>query len=116
MDSILNIMEKYELLVLTLNRILIPYNESNVILKQDVKSNIEELEGDYYSFLHHNFLQELFQSNMISQRAFQIILEMRCEIEKIASRKWNVEDFLKDESWLIVRQSVVEILLELKNR
>lgn len=109
MEISLNKIEKYELLVSTLNMLLVPLKEPNIFYLDSIKNNLEELEGDYYTFLSQGFIEELYQSNIVSENGVHLIEKIRSEIEKISQKKWTVEAFLKDEKWLNVRHYVIEV-------
>lgn len=47
MESSLNIMENYELMFLTLITILIPHNQLDHFVLNDIKNNMEKLVDDY---------------------------------------------------------------------
>jgi len=115
MEKSLNINEKYELLVSTLNMILVPLKEPGALYKDKVQRSLEELEGDYYSFLNQAFIEELHQSNLISKSGVVLLMRIRSAIEDLDQFKWNVEDFLTDNNWYEIRNIVVKVfLLELK--
>lgn len=111
MENSLNINEKYGLLVSTLNMILIPLKEPDALYKDKVQRNLEELEGDYYSFLSQTFIEELHLSNIISENCVVLLMKIRTTIEGLDQSKWNVEDFLSDNSWCEIRNFVVKIFL-----
>ena len=115
MGNNVNIIEKYELLVSTLNMILVPPKEPGVLYEEKVRRSLEELEGDYYSFLNQTFIEELHQSNVISENGVVLLMNIRSSIEDLDQLKWNVEDFLTDNNWYEIRNIVVKIFLsELK--
>jgi len=115
MENNVNIIEKYELLVSTLNMILVPPKETGVLYEEQVRRSLEELEGDYYSFLNQTFIEELHQSNFISKNCVVLVMNIRSAIEDLDQLKWNVEDFLTDNNWYEIRNIVVKIFLsELK--
>ncbi|RKF38930.1 hypothetical protein BCY89_26655 [Sphingobacterium siyangense] len=115
MENTLNIIEKYDLLVSTLNMILVPPKESGVLYEEKVRRSLEELEGDYYSFLNQTFIEELHQSNVISRNGVVLLIKIRSAIEDLDQFKWNVEDFLTDNNWYEIRNFVIKVFLsELK--
>ncbi len=115
MGNNVNIIEKYELLVSTLNMILVPSKEPGVLYEEKVRRSLEELEGDYYSFLNQTFIAELHQSNIISENGVVLLMNIRSSIEDLDQLKWNDEDFLTDNNWYEIRNIVVKIFLsELK--
>ncbi len=115
MENSLNIIEKYELLVSTLNMILVPLKEPGVLYEEKVRKNLEELEGDYYSFLNQTFIEDLHQSNVVSKDGVVLLMNIRSAIEHLDHFKWNVEDFLTDNNWHEIRNFVVNVFLsELK--
>jgi len=115
MQNSLEINGKYELLVSTLNLILLPVREIGKPYSDTLMSCLEELEGDYYTFLNEKYVYELLEHGMLSEKAVDIIKDIRLKIECIAQNKWNVEDFVIDKSWKEVRELVVYLyLLDLK--
>ena len=115
MENSLNIIEKYELLVSTLNMILVPLKEPGVLYEEKVRRSLEELEGDYHSFLNQTFIKELHQSNVISSNGVVLLMKIRSAIEDLDQFRWNVEAFLTDNNWYEIRNFVVKVFLsELK--
>jgi len=111
MQNSLEINDKYELLVSTLNLILLPVREIGIPYSDTLMSCLEELEGDYYTFLNEKYVYELWENGMLSENAVDIIKDIRLKIECIAQNKWNVKDFVIDKSWKEVRERVVDLYL-----
>ncbi|UIR57317.1 hypothetical protein LZQ00_05745 [Sphingobacterium sp. SRCM116780] len=111
MQNNLNTNEKYELLISTLNMVIAPVKEINVPYSDTVQSNLEELEGDYYTFLNQDYVEELFKLGMVSEEGFGMIMKIRTVIDNIEQNKWNVKDFLNDKIWMEVRKLTIELFL-----
>jgi len=115
MEDKLDVNEKYELLISTLNMVLFPIGEINVLYSDKLKNCLDELEGDYYTFLHENYVYELCETGIVSEKAFSMIKNIRLKIESISQSKWNVEDFVADRCWNDVRKLIIDLyLLDLK--
>lgn len=106
-----DVKEKFELLVSTLNMILFPIKEINTPYSEVIKSCLDELEGDFYTFLNEKYVYELYEAGLVSEKAFSKIKIIRLKIESINSNKWNVKDFVLDENWNEVRALVIDLFL-----
>lgn len=71
----------------TLNMILVPPKEPGVLYEEKVRRSLEELEGDYYSFLNQTFIAELHQSNIISENGVVLFMNIRSSIEDLDQLK-----------------------------
>lgn len=109
MQTNLDINEKYELLIATLNMVLIPIKEINISYLDTVQYCLDELEGDYYTFLHENSVSELCKAGMVSDVASIIIENIRSKIDNIGGDKWNIEDFFNDMSWQEIRKLIIDL-------
>lgn len=115
MKNSLNINEKYELLVSTLNMILVPLKEPGDLYQDKIQRRLEELEGDYYSFLNSTIIEELYQTNLISKNGVVLLKKIRSTIEELDQYRWNAEDFIMDSNWCEIRRLVIKVFLsELK--
>lgn len=101
---------KFELFVNTLNLILLPNKEIEISYSKLIQSQLEELEGDFYTFLHKDFVFELFINGYISNRAVEKIQEVRLKILQIDSSYWNVDSFIDHPEWEKVRFLVIDLL------
>lgn len=115
MKNSLYINEKYELLVSTLNMILVPLKEPGDLYQDKIQRSLEELEGDYYSFLNTTIIEELYQTNLISKNGVVLLKKIRSTIEGLDQYRWNAEDFIMDNNWCEIRRLVIKVFLsELK--
>jgi len=67
--------------------ILVPPKEPGVLYEEKVRRSLEELEGDYYSFLNQTFIAELHQSNIISENGVVLFMNIRSSIEDLDQLK-----------------------------
>ncbi|SMC75041.1 hypothetical protein [Pedobacter africanus] len=111
MENRLDVKEKYELLNSTLNLVLFPMKEINISYSEAIKSCLNELEGDYYTFLNEDYVYELYNAGMISEKAIETIKDIRLKIEVINKSKWNIKDFVMDKSWSEVRALIINLYL-----
>lgn len=109
MEDNLNIEEKYELLIDTLNMVLVPVLEIGTSYSDTVQRRLEELEGDNFTFLHENFVSELCKAGKIAEPDSITIKNIRSKIDQIEIDKWNVPAFLDDEKWQEIRVLIVNL-------
>lgn len=109
MQDDLNIKEKYELLIATLNMVLVPVLEIGVSYLDTVQYCLDELEGDYYTFLHEDLVSELRKAGMIADADFITIKNIRSKIDQIENDEWNVQGFLNDKNWQEIRDLIVNL-------
>lgn len=109
MQDGINIKEKYELLIDTLNMVLVPVLEIGTSYLDRVQYCLEELEGDYFTFLHEDFVSELCKAGMITDADSITIKNIRSKIDRIENDQWNVQGFLNDKSWQEIRVLIVDL-------
>lgn len=97
----------------TLNLLLFPIKEINIKYDFAIQSNLEELEGDYYTFLHKDNIDKLFQSGHITEDSGKTLLVLREKIEKIDKSLWNPKEFIENIEWIEVRNIVLKLLIDL---
>lgn len=104
--------EKYTLFINTLNLILLPVKEMDVPYLVSIQSQLEELEGDYYTFFHQDFIFELVKNGYLSEQAVDRVQAIRLKISKIEIAHWNGESFINNEEWKSIRCLVVDLLMD----
>lgn len=109
LNKIMN--DKYTLFVNTLNLILLPFKEVGFPYVTSIQSKLEELEGDFYTFLHKDYICELFKNGYLSNRSIERVEEIRFKISKINASHWDVESFISYSEWKEVRNLVVDLLI-----
>jgi hypothetical protein len=97
-------------LIDTLNLILIPKMDIDSDYHTIVNSNLEELEGDCYTFLHENNLSDLLSQKLINQESQDLINDIRTCINDLNKKYWNSSSFLHDVEWNEIRKNVVKVL------
>lgn len=102
-----NQIELYSLVFETLNEILIPLFDTEESYQRILQTQIEDLEGDYYSFLNENNIRFLLDNGLITLSSYEIISKIKLEIDNIPSNLWNTNDFLNNEIWNKIRTQVI---------
>lgn len=97
--------ERLNLVLSTLKLITINSKKDN-----DLEYQLEELEGDSYTFLHKNTLEILLKERKINQEEFNIILSVREKILNVESELWNIKDFLESTKWKDIRTETINLL------
>lgn len=109
MEDDLDVKQKYELLIDTLNMVLVPVLEICTSYSDTVQRRLDELEGDYFTFLHKNFVSELCKAGKIAEPDSITIKNIRSKIDQIEIDKWNVQAFLDDKKWQEIRVMIVDL-------
>jgi len=109
MQDDLDIKQKYELLIDTLNMVLVPVLEIGASYSDTVQRCLDELEGDYFTFLHENSVSELCKAGKIAEPDSITIKNIRSKIDQIGVEKWNVQSFLDDTNWQEIRIMIVHL-------
>lgn len=92
-------------LIDTLN-LLIIYNKNEDL----IKCNIEDLEGDCYTFLHEKNLKLLLNESYLSKDLYRSIIDLRTNILKVDKKFWNYECFVNESEWMQLRDKTILIL------
>jgi len=106
----INKRELYELLVDTLMMIS-PNLESAT--DDDIDGYLEELEGDYYTFLDLNAITPLREADLLTDQQVENITQLKAFMNTIAPSLWNISSFKKDVNWLNAREQANDILKSL---
>ncbi len=96
----------------TLNLLLLPAKEFNVPYLSTIQIQLEELEGDYYTFFHENSLKKLHEEDCLSLEVIRKIEKVKGIIDDFDKSIWNPKDFVDNNKWKSVRKDIVEILKE----
>jgi hypothetical protein len=103
------IAEKYSIFIDTLNLILLPNKEIGVSYNELIQIHLEELEGDYFTFLHNDFIQELYKNGYLTNEVVQVIKIIRTKISNLETTLWDYENFIKNQQWLYIRELVIDL-------
>ena len=109
----MNSKSKYIFLIDTLNLIILPKCKTDYSFIEIISYQLEELEGDYYTFLHNNNIDELVNKGYLSSSNKILIEQIRTKISKIDSSLWNPEDFIWNRKWIEIRKDVLKVFLEI---
>ena len=74
---------------------------------------LEELEGDYYTFMHIDNLKILEHNGCITIDNTVLILDLREKIQALPPNLWNNYDFKNSIKWHYIRNDAVKILKEI---
>ncbi len=96
----------------TLNLLLLPKKEPNIPYLSTIQIQIEELEGDYYTFFHKGNLEKLHREGYLSLEVARKIEKLKNMIDDFDRSIWNPKDFVDNDRWKAVRGDIVEILKE----
>ena len=80
-----------------------------------IDSYLIELEGDYYTFFHPDFLSKLCTENHISKSQKTGLACLHNLIGKIEADKWNTHAFLNDPEWVFIRETAQALKKLMKN-
>ena len=104
-------MEKLRQLLLdTLHLILLPNKLDESLYLAEIEEKLNELEGDYYTFLNNVNLRKLSDSNLIDSDIVVLIDEIRQQISNVKPSLWNPTDFIKSHEWFEIREKVKDVL------
>lgn len=110
----ISIDEKYSLFIDTLNLILLPNNKEETLYNTTIINQLQELEGDYYSFLHKKNIDELVKHQYLNKIDAEVIAQIRFNISQIDRALWNPDDFIKSNKWNKVRNKVINLIKTLQ--
>lgn len=85
-------------------------NFSNNEIDELIQSNLEELEGDYYTFLNPINVEKIYSENLITYNAKKTLLQLFEIIHNLDSNKWNVNSFLSDKNWKQARDLSEDVM------
>jgi hypothetical protein len=105
-----NIEKLYDLLVDTLNLILLPAKIDEASYITEIEESLKELEGDYYTFLNKVNLQKLADNNLVSPSVMVVIDGIWTQIHLVKPSLWNPTDFIANPEWLVIREKVKDVL------
>jgi hypothetical protein len=88
--------------------------DDNSISDEDMGGVLEDLEGEYYTFMHRDNVTLLMQDGYISQSAGDGILELRFKIGAVPADLWTVDDYKNGRHWQYIRNRASEILKEMR--
>ena len=104
-------MEKfYVLFIDTLNLFLLPKKEITISYKSTIQNSLDELEGDYFTFLFKEEINKLFKAGYIKNETVQKIETVREAVGNLEKTLWEPDKFINDVKWKIIRELVIDIL------
>ncbi|MET3981611.1 hypothetical protein ABIB62_004227 [Mucilaginibacter sp. UYP25] len=112
MNKDINILKLHDLLINTLNIITPNLSETS---DSKLDYYLEELEGDYYTFLDYNNVKLLFESNLLSSDHVEKITKLKVMINDLPTSLWNTTSFRLDLRWKEIQSAAHNILESLKN-
>jgi hypothetical protein len=71
--------------------------------------NLEELEGDFYTFLNPINLNKLHSENLIDDDIKFKLEQLFVLLQDIESKDWNTESFLTNPKWFVIRNLAKEV-------
>lgn len=101
--------EKYALFIDTLNLLLIPSKEVGIPYLTSVQAQLEELEGDFYTFLQKEFVIELLRKGYLSSSACEAVENIRLKISEIDRSLWDAGNFIENSVWQEIRYLVLDL-------
>lgn len=104
---------KFEYLVNTLNLILLPKMDVYENYLSLVNSNLEELEGDYYTFFHENNIDELVTQKIINPKVKECISNLRTKIKELDATIWDANSFIFSEEWSEIRNMTLKVIISI---
>ena len=108
-----HINKMYELLLSTL-KMACP--DLQIVSDDELKDNLEELEGDYYTFFYHDNLIPMVEKGLLNDTQVQNIELLRNLISNINSKSWNIDSFKTEDVWSEVRTMSKNILTNINER
>lgn len=80
----------------------------------EISDILEELEGDYYTFMHSDNIVFLIKDGVIVNDSIsKSISELRFMIESIPVNMWNVDNYRNSNKWIEVRNQAAKVYSEL---
>lgn len=101
-----NIINSYNLLIDTL---IMSSPDFDIISDTELEEYLEELEGDYYAFLHDNNVQIFVKMGLLTTSEAAKIVQVRALIENIVPELWKINSFKVNEDWIRVHALAKEI-------
>ncbi|WP_035690820.1 hypothetical protein [Flavobacterium sp. F52] len=74
-----------------------------------IEFNLEELEGDFYTFLNPININKLHSENLIDDEVRFKLERLFVLIQDIESKDWNSDSFLTNPKWLVIHNLTKEI-------
>lgn len=102
--------DKFVLFINTINLILLPPKEIGISYIASIQNQLEELEGDYYTFLHKDYILEFLKKGYLSHPAIDKIERIRLKISEIRSSYWNTQDFIDHYEWVEIRSLTIDLI------
>ncbi|WP_264550639.1 hypothetical protein [Flavobacterium sp. N2038] len=103
------IMGIYKSLENTLKLMVVPnctnINERNHL----IAFNLEELEGDFYTFLNPININKLHSENLIDSEVKFILEQLFVLLQDIESKDWNIDSFLANSKWFVIHNLTKEV-------
>lgn len=75
---------------------------------------LEELEGDYYTFMQVDNLNFLEKNGYIKISDITSILKLRAKIQALPNNLWTIESFRNSIRWQYIRNDAAIILKEIE--
>ena len=101
---------KYLLVISTLNLFFLPIKEVNISYSNSIQNQLNELEGDYFTFLHKDYIKEVTNTTKIEIDLIDKIEEIRLKISGFESSLWNPAAFVYNADWIDIRFMVLDVL------
>jgi hypothetical protein len=79
-------------------------------LEDIIKNYLDELEGDVYTFLHQNNLEQLENDSLISGEIIRLASSLREAILSLPKELWTVKAYQEDIEWERIHLSARTIL------
>lgn len=93
----------------TLKLMAIP-NHISINERDDlIQFNLEELEGDFYTFLNPININTLYSENLIDGDVKFKLEQLFILLQDIESKDWNTESFLTNPKWFVIRNLAKEV-------
>lgn len=74
-----------------------------------IEFNLEELEGDFYTFLNPININKLHSENLIDDEVRFKLERLFVLMQDIESKDWNSDSFLTNPKWLVIHNLTKEI-------
>ena len=100
---------EYELLIDTLNLVVLPKKEKGISYASSIQDQIDELEGDYYTFLHKDNILHLVSVGRVSKESINALELIRRQISEIENSLWNPLDFINHIKWQQSRNLILDL-------
>ena len=100
----------YTSMIDTLRLISFSSNEITEEIDEVIQSNLEELEGDYYTFLNPINIEKMYSKNLVTNKTKKALHYLFEIIHNLDLNKWNVNSFLSDKEWNEVRVLVDDVI------